>query len=123
LIVQMPGQRKRPVETSMPPIFRLSRGSSHLPGCANDVAGGVPGWRTAAEFLGLPAWQLRRLAVLVAGRANDVGLLELVVIHGRSVLNEPEIARAIESTLHRWAPCPSGLIAARYERDRSLQAA
>jgi hypothetical protein len=100
--------------------FRLAAGASHAAGCANDVQGGVRGWRAAAASLGLEPWQLRRLALLVAGGRDHAGLLELVVSEGRDVLGKPAVKRSIATTLRRWAPCPSSLLAAQYPARRGL---
>ena len=100
--------------------FRLTGGASHAAGCANDVEGGARGWRAAATSLGLEPWQLRRLALLVAGGREHVGLLELVVSGGRDVLGTPAVKRSIATTLRRWAPCPSSVLAVQYPVGRGL---
>lgn len=113
--------RPAPGEAAAPlAAFHLAPGASHLPGCADDVAGGARGWRVAAEALALPGWRLRRLALLVAGGREHVGLLELVVMGGRDVLNTPTARRSIATTVRRWAPCPSSVLAAHYGSGRSV---
>jgi hypothetical protein len=103
--------------------FRLAPGATHMPGCAQDVAGAARGWRVAAEALRLPGWRLRRLAVLVAGGRDHVGLLELVVTGGRDVLNTPTARRAIATTVRRWAPCPSAVLGSQCPPSRSVACA
>ena len=120
--VTVQAQRRTPsvASSNSGPWFRLAAGASHAAGCTNDVQGGVRGWRAAAASLGIEPWQLRRLALLVVGGRDHAGLLELVVSEGRDVLGKPAVKRSIATTLRRWAPCPSSLLAAQYPAGRGL---
>lgn len=48
-----------------------------------------PPWRWVARILGLPEWQVRRVACLLAGDAECRGLVELMVQAGPDALKEP----------------------------------
>ncbi len=64
-----------------------------------------PGWRTVARRLGLPAWQVRRVALLVVTGPTTT-LLELVVRHGAAAVGHPAAGWAARSTLLQWQSGP-----------------
>jgi hypothetical protein len=68
-------------------------------------------WRAVAVRLGVPHWQVRRVAELLVGGAGAAGLLELVVRDGAQVLRDPGIQAALRSTCRRWAPGPRAELA------------
>lgn len=70
-------------------------------------------WRTVAEILGTPHWQMRRLAILLVGPTDGPGLVALVSTHGVVVLDDPLIRAAIRSTTRKWAPGPESVLCRR----------
>ena len=109
--------------SGQPARLRPAVGPSGSPRRPEGAESGIRGWRHEAPSLGLPPWQLRRLAVLVGGGRTHVGLFELVVTRGRDVLSTPAATQSIASTLSRWAPCPSSVIAAYFGSSRSADSA
>lgn len=63
-------------------------------------------WRWLSLQLGLPEWQARRLAGLIVGAPGSRGLLELVIMHGRVVLADPDAVAAMRATLRQGASPP-----------------
>ena len=63
-----------------------------------------PPWRWVARILGLPEWQVRRVACLLAGDAECRGLVELMVQAGPDALNQPDVIAGIQATRSRWSP-------------------
>ena len=80
----------------------------------------LPGWRELAERTGLPSWRTRRLAALLLGYRDTVGVVARMVRDGDHVLHDPETRRALRSTVHRWLPSPC---ATATDRPRPAQAA
>lgn len=76
-------------------------------------ARGVPRvrWRWVATRLGLPEWQVRRLSLLLVGDLTTPGLLELLVVHGRHVMEDPVVWEALRSTRRRGGASPTVLLA------------
>ena len=70
-----------------------------------DVGTDGPGWRSVARRLGLPAWQVRRVALLVV-MGPTTTLLELVVRHGAAAVGHPAAGWAARSTLSHWQSGP-----------------
>lgn len=63
-----------------------------------------PPWRWVSRTLGLPEWQVRRVAGLLAGGEAWPGLVELLIDHGPSALEEPNVVSGIRATRNRWSP-------------------
>ncbi|MGB7980104.1 MAG: hypothetical protein WCF36_04845, partial [Candidatus Nanopelagicales bacterium] len=63
-------------------------------------------WRWVALRIGLPQWQVRRLAGLLLGGADWPGVLELAACHGPQVLTESAVQAAIGSTARQWTDGP-----------------
>jgi hypothetical protein len=64
------------------------------------------GWRDMAQRLDIPAWQARRLVLVLRGSAERPGLLpRLLLSSGRPQLG-PAIRGALLSTRHRARPSP-----------------
>ena len=85
-------------------------------------AGDGRSWRRVSKELGLPAWQVRRVAVLVLGGSGQKGLLGLVATDGANVLGHPAAVAGARSTRVRWQCDPTewlGLLAADLARQRS----
>ena len=60
------------------------------------------GWRRLAQSLGLPAWQVRRLTLLVVGAPGWPGLVERLATEGDGALDETDVRTAIRATtVHR----------------------
>ena len=59
------------------------------------------GWRTMAEDLGLPAWQARRLCVVLLGTPDWPGLLPRLLLAGPGALRTPGMGAALRSTRTR----------------------
>jgi len=76
----------------------------------------VAGWRTLAATLDLPAWQARRLAVVLRGTAEWPGLLTLLMNQGSDTLDDPGMRAALTATRYRSHRSPV-LAAARAQRD------
>ena len=70
------------------------------------------GWRPIARELGLAAWSVRRVQVLLCGHGACPGLLELMLIDGPEILADCGIARALRSTVRRQDPSPESLLGA-----------
>lgn len=64
-------------------------------------------WRTVAARIGVPAWQVRRVAALVLGVDPAPGLLRLVVELGPGVLAEPGARAAARACRVRWLAGPA----------------
>jgi hypothetical protein len=73
---------------------------------------GVSGlrWRWVAMRLGLPEWQVRRLAVLLVGRPGVPGVVLRVRETGTGALDHPAVVAALRATTRRWAAGPPALI-------------
>lgn len=56
------------------------------------------GWRTMADELGLPAWQARRLCVVLLGTPDWPGLLPRLLLDGPGALRTPGMGAALRST-------------------------
>lgn len=69
----------------------------------------LPGWRRIGHSLGLPAWQVRRVSILLLGSPGWVGVVERMVVEGVDVLRAPEVVLALRSTRRQWMPSPSSL--------------
>ena len=95
-------------------FFRLRAGHRHEQECELRLCGAVRGTRFAAAQLHIPEWQLRRLALVVAGGARHIGLLELMMLQGPELLQHQVPRRCIRATACRWSPCPSTALAQRY---------
>jgi hypothetical protein len=63
-----------------------------------------PPWRWVSRTLDLPEWQVRRVAALLAGGEEWPGLVELLIDHGPSALQEPNVVSGIRATRNRWSP-------------------
>ena len=63
-------------------------------------------WRWASLRLGIPEWQVRRLAALLLGGSGWSGVLELAVTHGPGVVDDPAVREALGSTTKRRAAGP-----------------
>ncbi len=74
-------------------------------------AAGCVAWRSVALRLGLPEWQVRRLAVLLLGRPGLPGLLEQVRREGVPVLEAPASRDAVRATVRRWMSAPEQSLA------------
>jgi hypothetical protein len=74
-------------------------------------AAGCVAWRSVALRLGLPEWQVRRLAVLLLGRPGLPGLLEQVRREGVPVLEAPASRDAVRATVRRWMSAPEQFLA------------
>jgi hypothetical protein len=68
-------------------------------------------WRWVALRLGLPEWQVRRLAVLLLGRGGVPGLIVPVAHRGAAVLEDPAAIDALVCTVRRWMPGPETFLA------------
>ena len=64
------------------------------------------GWRELAVHLGLPPWQVRRVAIVLLGAQGWPGLLERLVLEGPDVLTDPPMLAALRSTTLWWLPNP-----------------
>jgi len=73
----------------------------------DDRGGAWPqGWRELAAHLGLPPWQVRRVAIVLLGAQGWPGLLERLVLEGPDVLTDPPMRAALRSTTLWWLPNP-----------------
>lgn len=85
-------------------------------------AGDGRAWRRISRELAQPAWQVRRVAVLVLGRPGQRGLLGLVATDGVIVLRHPAAVAAARATRVRWQCDPSewlGLLDREISRQRT----
>ena len=92
----------------------------------DDRRGAWPqGWRELAAHLGLPPWQVRRVAIVLLGAQGWPGLLERLVLEGPDVLTDPPMLAALRSTTLWWLPNPitAAERAARRARRPSIKAA
>ena len=64
------------------------------------------GWRTMAERLDLPAWQARRLVIVLRGNADRPGLLPRMILTGGALTIDAELHAALASTRIRSRPSP-----------------
>ncbi|WP_149203875.1 hypothetical protein [Actinotalea subterranea] len=64
------------------------------------------GWRVMADRLGLPAWQARRLVIVLRGTADNPGLLPRLIGAGGSLTIDDELRAALRSTRVRNRPSP-----------------
>ncbi|HEX6887072.1 MAG TPA: hypothetical protein VF143_03110, partial [Candidatus Nanopelagicales bacterium] len=73
---------------------------------------GVSGlrWRWVAMRLGLPEWQVRRLAVLLVGRPGVPGVVLRFREAGTGALDHPAVVAALRATTRRWAASPQALL-------------
>lgn len=71
--------------------------------------GRTAGWRRLAPALDLPAWQVRRLTLLLVGAPGWPGVVERLAIVGDSALDEPEIREAARATLKSRRRMPARL--------------
>lgn len=69
------------------------------------------GWRTVANDLGVPPWQVRRVTVVLLGGPGWPGAMERMVEEGLVVLDDPAMRAALKSTANYFLPTP--LLAAR----------
>lgn len=74
--------------------------------------GEVRGWRPMAAQLGIPAWQARRLVLVLLGSAGRPGLVERLVRDGDHVLDDHATRRSLRSTTARWLPSPGSVSSA-----------
>jgi hypothetical protein len=65
------------------------------------------GWRPLAAALSLPPWQVRRVMVVMLGAPGWPGLVERLIIDGRSCLEDPGVVAALRSTLVLESPTPA----------------
>ncbi len=72
---------------------------------------GIQGWRSIADDLSLPPWQVRRVAVLLLGGPEWPGVVHLMRKSGAQVLADPIVVAAVKSTSSYHLPPP--LLAAR----------
>ncbi len=63
-------------------------------------------WRWASLRIGIPEWQVRRLAALLLGGSDWSGVLELCVAHGPGVVDDPDVRSAVGSTARRTSAGP-----------------
>lgn len=63
-------------------------------------------WRWVALRLGIPEWQMSRLAGLLLGGPGWAGTLELAACHGTAVLDDPRVIAAVRSTAVHWMDSP-----------------
>ena len=96
------------------PFIRLRSGHSHADECEYAPCGAVRGSRFAADRLQIPEWQLRRLALVVGGGDQHVGLLELMTLRGHGLLHDQVARRSIRATASRRAVCPSSALGRHY---------
>lgn len=96
------------------PFIRLRSGHSHADECEYAPSGAVRGSKFAADRLHIPEWQLRRLALVVGGGDQHVGLLELMTLRGHGLLRDQVAHRSIRATASRRAVCPSSALGAQY---------
>lgn len=75
------------------------------------------GWRLLASSLGIPAWQARRLTVVLRGTADWDGLLARLLREGTEVVGDAGMRGALIATRHRSHRSP--VLAA--ERATALQ--
>jgi len=68
-------------------------------------------WRWASLRLGIPEWQVRRLAALLLGGSDWSGVLELCVAHGPGVFDDPGVRSAVRSTARRTSAGPRAWLA------------
>jgi hypothetical protein len=68
-------------------------------------------WRWVALRLGVAEWQARRLAGVLLGGGEWPSVLELAVLHGTSVLDDPAVQGALRSTASRWSAGPGAWLA------------
>jgi hypothetical protein len=68
-------------------------------------------WRWVSLRIGIPEWQARRLAGLLLGGRGWAGVLELVVVHGAGVIEDPAVRGALRSTTSRWSAGPGEWLA------------
>jgi hypothetical protein len=73
--------------------------------------GSASAWRRISSALELPAWQVRRIGVLVLGGGGRHGLLGLVVTDGDHLLRHPHALAAARSTRVRWQSDPGDWLA------------
>lgn len=59
------------------------------------------GWRTMATRLGLPAWQARRLVLVLRGTPERPGLIPRLIRAGGALPLDREMQRALASTVRR----------------------
>lgn len=64
------------------------------------------GWRTMAERLELPAWQARRLVIVLRGTAENPGILPRLIATGGSLEIDSDLHAALRSTRVRSRPSP-----------------
>lgn len=90
--------------------------------CAQGRGGDpVTRWRWVALRLGLPEWQVRRLAVLLVGVDGAPGLLELVHVNGVAVLHDPEVQGAVRATRVAGPDGPRAHLEAAARRRRGVR--
>jgi hypothetical protein len=77
---------------------------------------GIQGWRSIANELGLPPWQVRRVAVLLLGGPEWPGVVQLMRKSGSQVLADPVVVAAVKSTANYHLPPPL-LVARRAARE------
>ncbi len=63
-------------------------------------------WRWASLRIGIPEWQVRRLAALLLGGSDWSGVLALCVAHGPGVIDDPDVRCAVGSTARRSSAGP-----------------
>jgi hypothetical protein len=68
---------------------------------------GVPGWRRLAAVSGLPAWQARRVTVLLLGAPGRPGLVERLVTEGPASLRDAGVQAAVRATRVRRTRMPA----------------
>ncbi|HYN55835.1 MAG TPA: hypothetical protein VES03_01435 [Motilibacterales bacterium] len=68
-------------------------------------------WRWVSLRVGVPEWRARRLAGLLLGGPGWPGVLELVVLHGPSVVTDPAVRAAMRSTVVSWQAGPGAWLA------------
>jgi hypothetical protein len=67
--------------------------------------------RVVSQQLGLPQWQVRRIAEVVVGGHGWPAVPALIRDHGPSVVGEGAVRLALRSTRRRWMASPGSLLA------------
>lgn len=65
------------------------------------------GWRPLATKLGLPAWRVRRVMVVLLGAPGWPGIMERMTTEGPSALEEKGMRAALRSTITSSWPTPT----------------
>jgi hypothetical protein len=100
-----------------PTAIELVESIAELARCDVSDSRRKAGWRTLADQLGLPPWQVRRVMVVLLGEAGWEGVLARVRREGPDVLVEVGVIAALRSTVVEWMRPPRRVAALAVERD------